>query len=299
VGLRPALKADLSLLGISAIWGATFVVVKRALDDASPFAFLACRFLLATAALGWIFRRDVFPFSARTARDGSILGLFLCLGFGFQTIGLLHTTPSRSAFLTGLYVVAVPLMAAALRMRGLTAGSLAGVALALAGLYFLTEGGGERRGAPPAGFGVGEILTILCAVAFAAHIIGVDIFSRRHDVRSLAFWQVAAGGALCVPLAWGAETPRLALTASLAGAIAVTSLGGTALAFAVQNAVQSKTTPTRAAIILASEPVFAAVMSYVVEGERMTPGTMLGAFLILAGMLASEIPAVRSPRASS
>ena len=135
MGLRGSLKADISLIGVAAIWGGTFVVVKRALDDASPFLFLALRFLLGALALGWIFRRRIFPVRFEHVRDGSILGFFIGAGFAFQTFGLLHVTPSRSAFITSLYVVGVPLIAAALRMRGLSWSSIAGVALALVGLF--------------------------------------------------------------------------------------------------------------------------------------------------------------------
>ena len=149
---------------------------------------------------------------------------------------------------------------------------------------------GEGEGA---GLGRGEILTILCAVAFAAHIVGVDITTRRHDPRSIAFWQIAAATLFVVPPTLLAETPRIVLTSSLVLAILVTSLLGTALAFAVQNAVQARSTPARAAIIFTSEPVFAAITSFLVEGERLPPAAMAGAGLILAGMIASEIPAGR------
>lgn len=292
MGLTPAFKADLALIGISAVWGSTFVVVKRALGDASPFAFLAVRFLLAGAALGWIFRRSVRPVERGALAGGGVLGLLLALGFAFQTLGLVHTTPSRSAFITGLYVVGVPVIAVALRLRGLGAASLAGVGLALAGLYLMT--GLDAAGG---GLGRGELLTVFCAVAFAGHIVGVDVFTRRRDARALAFWQVLLAGLLYVPAAFLAETPRLDPTPALAGAVLITSLGGTALAFAVQNAVQARTTPTRTAVIFASEPVFAGVTSYLVEGETMSPAALSGAGLILAGMLAAEIPAAAAARA--
>jgi len=291
VGLRPALRADLALLSVSAIWGSTFVVVKRALDDASPLTFISLRFLLGAIALGFLFRKEIRPIRTADILPGAILGLFLGTGFALQTIGLLYTTPSRSAFLTGLYVVGVPLIAAALRLRGLNLASIAGVLLALSGLYVMTGGeAGEAAG----GFGRGEALTVLCALCFAAHIVGVDVYARRHSVRRIAFWQVAAAGVLSVPFALLAETPRITPTAGLAGAILVTGLGGTALAIAVQNAVQARTTPTHAAIIFASEPVFAAITSFLVEGERLSTAATLGASLILAGMLASELPAARA-----
>lgn len=291
MGLRPALQADLALLGVSALWGSTFVVVKRALDHASPLAFTSLRFLLAAVALGVLFRKEIRSFRTGDVLAGALLGIFLGVGFGLQTAGLLYTTPSRSAFLTSLYVVGVPLIAAALRLRGLNLTCLAGVLLALTGLWLLT---GEDAGGPAGGFGRGEALTVLCALCFAAHIVGVDIYARRHNVRRIAFWQVAVAGVLSVPLAILAETPRITPTFALAGAIAVTGLGCTALAIAVQNAVQARTTPTHTAIIFSSEPVFAAVTSFIVAGERLSLVATLGAALIVAGMLASELPLART-----
>ncbi len=290
MGLRGSLKADFALLGIAAIWGSTFVVVKNALEDASPFAFLAVRFSIGAAALGWIFRRRIFPIRPGQIRDGALLACFLGGGFALQTIGLLYTTPSRSAFITGLYVIGVPLIAAAMRMRGLTLASLAGAGMAMAGLYFLT---GRGAGAGQNGLGTGELLTVFCAALFAAHIVSVDILTRRQDPVVMAFWQVALTAIAAVPLSLIAETPRLNLTPGLAGALLATGLGATALAVGVQNAVQARTTPTRTAIIFASEPVFAAAASWLLEGEILTGAALGGAALILAGMLVAEIPTAR------
>ena len=290
MGLRPALKADIALLGAAAVWGGTFVVVKRALEDASPFVFLAARFLVGSAVLAWIFRRRILPVRFDQIRDGSLLGLFIGGGFALQTLGLLHTTPSRSAFITGLYVVFVPLLAAALGMRGITAGSLLGAGLALAGLWLMTAGSAGG------GSGRGEALTVACAILFAAHIVWVDILTRRHDAGAMAFWQVAVTAVACLPLALLAERPRFEPTPSLLAAIAITGVAATALTLAVQNSVQARTTPSRAAIIFATEPVFAAVTSFAVEGEIMTGAAAAGAGIILAGMLVAEIPSPAGAR---
>jgi drug/metabolite transporter (DMT)-like permease len=300
VGLRPEHKADLALLSISALWGSTFVVVKRALLDAPPFAFLALRFLIAAGALALVFRREIRSIRPATMAGGSMLGVLLCAGFALQTFGLLYVSPSRSAFITGLYVVGVPILAATLRLRGFNAGSLVGVVLALAGLYLMTGPGAPDPGlSARGGIGTGELLTILCAVAFAGQIVGVDVFTRDHDARTLAFLQVGIGGVLYVPLWIVSGAPRINPTPALIGAILVTSIGGTALAFAVQNAVQSRTTPTRAAIIFTSEPVFAGITSYVVEGERLPAVAIAGAGLILAGMIAAEVSPAQPRTAGS
>jgi len=293
VGLRPALQADLALLGASAIWGSTFVLVKRALDDASPAAFLTARFALAAIVLAVIFRRRLLPFRLDTALAGILLGVLLAAGFILQTWGLARTTPSRSAFLTGLAVVIVPLMAAILRIRRPTAAGILGSILATGGLYLLAISPARGTyGDAPQGIGLGEVLTILCSVVFASHIIGVDILGRRHDPGSLVSYQIAAAAILLAPMALFAETPRLSPTPLLLGAILTCALFSTALTFWIQNSMQPRTTPTRAAIILASEPVFAAATSFVIERERLSMGAVAGAALILCGMLAAEFSSV-------
>lgn len=290
MGLRPSLKADISLLGVAAIWGCTFVVVKRALEDASPFTFMAVRFSIGALILGVVYRRRILPVRRSHVKAGALLALFIGGGFACQTLGLLETPASRSAFITGLYVVMVPLMAAFLGMRGLTPGSLAGAGLALGGLWLMTArtGSGEAGG-----LGRGELFTLACAGLFAAHIIGVDMLTRRHPAGSLAFWQVALTAAACLPLALLERPPRLVPTPALLGALAVTGIAATALTLAVQNGVQALTTPARAAIIFASEPVFAAATSWAVDGEVLGGAAALGAGLILAGMLVAELPGPR------
>lgn len=289
MGLRPSLKADIALLGAAAIWGATFVVVKGALRDASPFAFMALRFSLGAAALGWFYRRRIVRSNLREIRAGCILGIFIGAGFAFQTVGLLSTTPTRSAFITGLYVVGVPLIAAALGLRGLNLAGVTGAAVALAGLWLLTGWG------PGQGSGRGESLTIVCAFLFATHIVGVDIYARRHDGGALAFWQVAFAAAACIAIALTAERAWIDPTPGLFAAIVVTGLGATALTLAVQNSVQAATTPTRAAIIFTMEPVFAAATSWAVAGERLTGAAAMGAALIIAGMMISEFRIAPAP----
>ena len=289
MGLRPAVKADLALLGGSGIWGSTFIVVKGALDDASPLAFTFVRFALGTSILGWVFRKNILPINSAEIYAGALLGLFLGLGFTFQTIGLVDIPATRSAFITGLYIVGVPILAAILRLRGLGNYSLAGVALALVGLFLLSGAGRDGFG-----FMRGEVLTLLCAACFTADIVSVDIFTRRYDARSLSFWQVAAATLIALPLAGFGVTIRFHLTPSLIAAVLITGVGATALAVAIQNTVQAWTTPTRAAIIFTTEPVFAAVTSFIIAGEKLSAGAAAGAGLIITGMLVSEIPTGRS-----
>jgi drug/metabolite transporter (DMT)-like permease len=215
---------------------------------------------------------------------GAVTGVLLFTGFVLQTIGIQYTTPARSAFITGMYVIFTPLLSILLRLRRPSINSFVGAALALAGLHLLTNPTGSGGG-----FGRGEFLTLLCAVAFSGHLLAVDHYTRRFSRPAIAFLQVAMVGALGLAPALLLEPMRLRATPGLLAALAVTSLMGTALAFWVLNMVQAWTTPSRAAIIFAAEPVFAALTSWVVEEEVLRGAAMAGAALILAGMLWAEI----------
>jgi drug/metabolite transporter (DMT)-like permease len=291
VSLSRRLQADLWIVVLSAIWGSTFVVSKRALEDISPLLFILLRFTIASALLLWMVPRGTLRRGALTG--GAVTGLLLFAGFVTQTIGIQYTTPSRSAFITGMYLVFTPLLAVVVKRRWPSLDSLAGVSLATAGLYLLTR---PTDAAAGAGFGLGEGLTLLCAVAFAGHLLAVDHYTRRFDKSAIAFLQVAVVALLAAPAAMFTETARLDVTPRLLMALGVTSLLATAAAFWILNRVQSWTSPTRAAIIFAAEPVFAALTSWVAEGEALTAGALAGAALIVAGMLAAELSPLRRLR---
>lgn len=288
--MRPGrrLQADLWIVVLSAIWGCTFVVTKRALQDVSPLLFILLRFVIATCLLYWMVPRGAL--SRRALGGGAVTGVLLFTGFATQTTGIQYTTPARSAFITGMYLVFTPLLAVVVKRRWPSLDSLLGVSLATAGLYLLT-----RPTDAGAGFGPGEGLTLMCALAFAGHLLAVDHYTRRFDKSAIAFLQVAVVALLAAPAVL-LETPRLAATPRLWLALGITSLLATAAAFWILNTVQAWTTPTRAAIIFAAEPVFAAITSWVVEGEALTSGALAGAGLIVAGMLAAELSPLRRLR---
>ena len=288
MALSRRLQADLWIVLLSAVWGCTFVVVKRALDDISPLLLVTTRFAIAAVPMYFLVPRGALRMGRGSAASpvtaGLVTGGLLLVGFAFQTTGLQYTTPARSAFITGMYVIFTPLMAIALRRRPPSVASFVGAATALVGLYLLTDPGSASSGA-----GRGEALTLLCAVAFSGHLLAVDHYTRLFDKRAVAFLQVAVVALMGAPLTLTLEPLRLSPTPQLLAALAVTSLIGTAFAFFVLNAVQAWTTPTRAAIIFAAEPVFAALTSWVVEGEVLEGLALLGAALILTGILIAEV----------
>lgn len=275
-------KADLWLLLATFFWGITFVTVKDAMRYASPLVFLGARFLLAGVLLLPFCWRSFARLGRQGWRDGIILGLFLFGGFAFQTAGLVHTTATRSAFITGLAVVLVPVFSIAMLKKPVDRWLVLGALLASAGLYFLSRPAGG-------GFNRGDLLTALCAVCFAVEIILVEIYTKRHHPMDMVMAQVVTTVALCGALLWVVETPRLQFTTGLWLDLFVTCLLATVGSLVIQFTWQRRTDAARAAVIYTMEPLFAALFAFLVVGERMSGAGWLGAGLITVGMLASEL----------
>jgi drug/metabolite transporter (DMT)-like permease len=283
------LRAELALALCTLLWGSTFVVVKNSLDQSSVFVFLAMRFSLAGLCMGlfgWRVLRDL-------RRDeifaGARLGFFMFGGYAFQTAGLQYTRASNSGFITGSSVVLVPLILALFWGKRLTLWVYFGTIAAAAGLYFLTV--------PASGIAHlnrGDVLTFFAAAAYAVHIILVGEYTRDHSAAALSVLQVLA----CAGMAWVAalgahairwQTIRFESSRSLWLGVAVCAVFATAVAFSLQLWAQQYTTPSHAAILFTLEPVFAVATSYVVLGERLGVRSLIGAALVLAGILAAEL----------
>ena len=282
-------KADLSLMFCSLIWGATFVVVKTGLDHSSPFVFLAVRFTIAAGlmallrpkVIGRIAKEEIFP--------GMRLAFFMFGGYCFQTAGLQYTTATNSGFVTGSSVVLVPLLLGVFWGRRLTNWIYGGAFAALIGLYFLTV--------PVEGLRYlnrGDVLTFVAAGFYAVHIILVGEYSQEHSVSALSLIQVAG----CALMAWplmgfaGAihwQPVRFDWGWSLYVSIVVCAVFATAVAFTVQLWAQQYTTPGHAAILFALEPVFAVITSYLLLHERLSARAWRGAGLVVAGILIAEL----------
>lgn len=279
-------RADLMLLLATALWGTSFVAVKSALADATPFAFLTVRFAIAALLLapGTRFRpRPAGP----ELRGGALLGILVAVGFVAQTAGLVITTPSRSAFIVAVSSVLAPVIALALlgeRPRWLTAAALA---LATLGIYFLTgpDAGGLNRG---------DALTLICAACFGGQIVAVTELSRRYDARRLVFIQIAATAVVAALATAFLEQPHIRWTPGFIGALGYTVLFASTICFLLQMRAQREMSSARAALIFCLEPLFAAVTSWLVLGERLSALQWSGGALILVGMLLAELPAASS-----
>jgi drug/metabolite transporter (DMT)-like permease len=283
------LKADLALGACTLVWGATFVLVKGALRDASVFAFIATRFVISTALMALIFQRALKKTTRAEIRAGALIGILMFSGYVFQTVGLLSTTPSKAAFITGSSVVMVPILHGIFWRSRIGIWVWAGAASALAGLYLLTV---PKTGLT--GLNHGDLLVGGCAVAFALHILFVGHYSPKYSVGALSFYQVAATAALslvALPLVtvlhW--EPFRFRLSPDLLLALVVTAAFATAFAFSVQVWAQKRTTPSHTAILFSLEPVFAGLTSFLFFGERLSTRGLIGAGLILLGIILAEM----------
>ena len=272
--------ADLLLLAAAAVWGTTFVVVKAGLRDVSPLLFVAVRFTAAAALVApVVFWRRGRP-TAFAWRAGIAAGVPLLVGFALQTVGLQWTPPGRAAFLTGLYVVFVPLLAPLLGARRADARTWAAVVLALAGTAALTrpaEGGAMA-------FGPGELCMVGCALAFAVQILAVDRVAGALPPWTLLATELCAVTGASWPAALALESPRLRPSPTALGALAALVLLASVGALWVQNWAQRRVPPSRTAVIFALEPAFAAVTSWFVTGERLTGWGMAGGGAILVAM---------------
>ena len=287
VSLR--LKAHLALFLCALFWGVTFVVVKDALTDSSVFAYLAARFTLAILPLAWFYRADLPKLSAADFWAGVRIGILMFGGYAFQTAGIAETTASKAAFITGFSVVLVPVLMAVLWRSRISAWAWAGAFTSLAGLYFLTV---PRGGI--ADLNRGDLLVTGCAFCYALQIIFIERYSAQHSLAGLSFLQVAVTAVFslaAVPLlaVTHLEAYRFHLTSGLIFAVLVTAVFTTAIAYPLLVWGQSHTSAANTALILAGEPVFAAVTSYFVLEERLGARALLGAALILGGILVAEL----------
>lgn len=284
-----SVKAHLLLILITLIWGSTFVLMKAALSDSSPLALNAARMSLAALLLAVYYRRDVARMSRRALLMGCAIGFFLFLGYAFQTTGLRLTTPSKSAFLTGVSSILVPLVLFTFWRTKIHPWRAVGIFLALTGLFLMTVPAGRQGLADFANINRGDLLTVGCAVAFAFHIVFLGRGSQRFPFAQMAVLQIAVAAALMAISAPFLEHPHLRLNTTVVAAVLITGILGTAVAFTVQAWAQQFTPATHTALIFTLEPVFAWLTSFLYLGERLGLRAGAGALLILAGILVSEL----------
>ena len=286
--------ADISLLFVALIWGLTFVMVQDAVRAYPVFAFLSVRFLLAFIAMipvAMLLRRRTEGWGDETKLGkqlaaGALIGLFLFIGYGFQTTGLLYTTPAKTGFITGLYVVTVPILGMIFAHERPGKPVWIGVGLAFIGLGLLSLSGVSLQ----EGVNPGDVLVLFAAISFAGHIFLTGRFAHRMNPLALTLAQLLTVALLAgaVSRLFEPPVPLIPSGQPLFAAI-FTGVLATAAALGVQTVAQRFTTATHTALIFATEPVFAALGSFLLIGERLTPVQLLGGAMILGGMLAAEL----------
>ncbi|MGZ4199311.1 MAG: DMT family transporter [Thermoleophilia bacterium] len=269
--------AELSLLGVAFMFGLTFVLTQQAIERLPVTAFLAWRFVPAAALVGVLYVRDLRRLPLAGWRAGLIAGCLLAAGNLFQAMALKHMSASTAGLITGLFVVATPLLGWVLLRTSTSRATWIASGACMAGLALLSGAGGGTL--PGAG------LALLAALTFGGHILALGTVGRQHPPGPMATLQLAVGGVVflaAAPLSGGLAVPHGVVEWR---AIAVTAIGCGAIAFVIQSWAQRRTAPARAAIILAGEPAFAALTGWLIAGDRISPTGWLGATIMLAAVL--------------
>jgi drug/metabolite transporter (DMT)-like permease len=274
---------------IAFIWGSTFVLVKAALNDASPLVLNSARMVIAAVLLAVFYRKKIAVLTKPALKGGVLAGIFLFAGYAFQTSGLKLTTPSKSAFLTGTSSVLVPIVLVAIWHVRIHMWRVVGIVLALTGLFLMTVPAGPGGLADFANVNLGDLLTVGCAISFTFHVIFVGRASQRFPFEQVAFLQVAAAAILMAMSTPVLEHPYFRATPTVIAAILITGILCTAVAFSVQSWAQQFTPATHTALIFTTEPVFAWLTSFIYLHERLGLRAGAGALLILGGVLISEL----------
>jgi len=278
---KKSILADVSLLLVALVWGGGFIAVKGALDSVSPFYITALRFSIAVIIMLLVFRNKIKLITKRDLIVGTLVGFLLFLGFAAQTIGMKYTTAGKNAFLTGTNVVIVPFLYWAISKKKPDVYSLLSAFLCFIGIGLLTLGSGMH-------FGIGDSLTLLCALFFAAHIVAVGFFAQKVDVIILVILQLGTAAIFSIIAALIFEPKPQPLNLDTLLAIGYLGIFSTMLAFLVQNLAQKYTSSSHAAIILCLESVFGSILSVIMLDEIFTPKMILGCLIIFIAIITTE-----------
>ena len=277
---RTSWLAALALLMMAACWGSTFFLIKDLLDRVPTLDFLAVRFAIASAVLVLVAPRALGRLSPRVRHHAAVLGLLYGVAQILQTTGLAHTAASVSGFVTGLYVVFTPLLAAWILHVRIPPITWAAVVLATIGLGVLALDGFS--------IGYGEFITLVSAVLYALHIVGLGTWSTAQDALGMTILQVIVIAVVCTAATVhdGIVLPDRA--GDWVSVIYMSVIAG-GLALLAQTWAQAHLSPTRSALIMSMEPVFAALFAVWLGGEHLTSRLLLGGSMVLAAMLVVEL----------
>ncbi len=274
--------ALIALIMVTAIWGSTFIVVQDAVSQMPVMDFLGIRFTIAAVVMIALRPTCLRGMTRKGLLRSAVLGVVLALGFITQTYGLQHTSAAVSGFITGMFVVLTPIISWALLKRKAGRSIWLSVALATIGLGLLGLRGWS--------IGTGELLTLLCALFFALHIVGLGEWAAKHEAYGLAFLQISVVAVISMI----AATPggiTLPPNATVWGAVILTAVFASAMGFLIQTWAQALISPTRAAVTLTMEPVFAGFFAVIIGGDHLTARIIVGAIFVLTAMFITNLKA--------
>jgi drug/metabolite transporter (DMT)-like permease len=279
-------KAELFLLSITVFWGISFPFTKFALEDFSPIALVFIRFSITVVVFFLIYYKKLQIRGFKQWRYGFILGFLLFLGFITQTTGMKYTTASNSAFITGTNVLLVPFALYFISGRKPKIQNLIGILIVTVGLYYLT-------GIGVSGLNYGDFITIFCTFSFALHIVLLDKFSKITDIIHLVFGQFLAMAVLSfvymiIAEYWINDNLMMRFTTNSTALVLFLSLFGTLLVFFLMTKFQGMTNPIKASIIYNMEQVFATFFAFFLLDERLTFTQIIGALIMICGLVISE-----------
>lgn len=289
--------AEGALFTNALIWGGTFVIIKSALDDISSMVFVTVRFGLASILFLPFAYNSLKILNSQRIKEGIILGILLYVGFATQTFGLQYTTATKSAFITGTFVIFTPIFQTLLEKRIPAIQNIVGIVFVISGIIFLTSKSDSVFSTLKEiseSFNIGDFLTLICAVFYALYIVYLDMITEKHDAKSLTFMQLLTTGILSFFTIYlfsfsGIENIKFIFNENVITAILYTTIFATILTTLLQTKYQSFVTPTKASIIFSMEPIFAAVFAFIILHEKLSLFGFLGCVLIFCGILISEL----------
>lgn len=292
---------EIALLFNTLIWGGTFALIKNAFNDISPLLFLGLRFTFAALIFLPFVYASLKKTNKQTLIAGSILGFFYFAGFTTQSLGLNLTTATKSGFITGTFVVFIPILQLIIEKRKPKWFNILSVILVLIGLILLSSKGEnaldfiKQIGSD---FNLGDLLTLLCALLFAFQVVYVDVFTKKYDYLPMVFVQLLITGVGGFILSYifsisSLETVKFTINSTVIAAILYTAIFASTIATVIQLKFQKLVSPTKAGIIFSIEPIFAAVFAYFLLSEKISNFGLIGCVLIFIGLIVSELFSVK------
>ena len=278
---KKIILADFSLLLVAIIWGSGFIFMKNTLDFLDPIYIISLRFTISFLVMGALFFKKLIKINIKDLRAGAIIGLFLFIAFLSQSVGLQYTTVSNQAFITASNVVLVPFLYWFISKKKPRKYEVIAVILCFIGIGVLSVESGFK-------VGLGDALTMICAIFFAFHIVSIGVFSKKHDPVVMVIVQFGVAAMLSLAVAFIMNTPFNPMTSETTFSILYMSLVATLLAFGMQNIAQKYTSSTHAALILSTESVFGSLFAIFLLGDNLTLKLIIGSLLVLISIVIAE-----------